>query len=193
VTIEGPDHFRELLEGRLAVAGLPEPIVHTAGAEVRDLLVQDEVSGALQARFRFPFQEHGYVVGEDDLDLLTESFQLSSGAAMAGFGLFASTALADPSAVLGVVQVGFNLFRTVHRFRRKAVRVTRPQYSVVAALKAIDAPATATEVRAVLGTRGAGTDVEAVLQELSELRAPDGTTPGFVVRDGDGRWRLVGI
>ena len=193
MTIDGPDQFRELLEGRLSAAGLPESIVRTAGSEVQNLLVPDDVSGSLQARFRFPFQEHGYVVAEGDLDLLDESFQLSFGAATAGLGLFASAALADPSAVLGVVQVGFNLFRTIHQFRRKAVRVTRAQYTVVGALKAIDAPATVAEVRAVLGARGETIDVDAVLEELSGLRSPDGTIPGFVERDIDGRWLLVGV
>ena len=121
------------------------------------------------------------------------SLQLSFAAATAGFGLFADTALSDPSAALGVAQVGLNVFRAVHGFRRKAVEVTPAQYAVVGALEAIDAPATAAEIRTVLGRRATAFDVDAVLGELSKLRAPDGTRPGYVQRDDDGRWLVVGI
>lgn len=135
----------------------------------------------------------GVIVQKEDVDLLDQSFQFSFGAAAVGLGVLAGAPLLAATTILGIVQAGYVVFRTLHLLRRKAVKVTSAQYAVVGALKAIDDPATPAEIREVLGARGDNIDIEAVLEELRTLRSPDGKSAGFVEQERDGRWMVVGI
>src|SRR5687767_8437707 len=106
--IDTPEEFVSLLEDRLTAAELPQPMVQGAVSYLRQQLVPDDASGSLQARFRF--LDTGYVVKDDDIDLLHESFQFSFAAAQLGLGTFGPESAQLPSTIFGIAQLGYGVF-----------------------------------------------------------------------------------
>ena len=189
--ISGPDEFVVLLRQAMESSDLPETVTEAAARYAENELAPDAVPGGLQATFRFPFQEGGYVVKRDDVDLLAESIEFAFAASQVALGLAAPLALA-PLAVIAVVHSEFTTFRVLDRLRRKVASVTRDQYAVISALKAIEKPATLKQLTKVLGARADGMKVDAVLRELASLRSRDGTVTGFVCHD-HGKWSVAGL
>jgi hypothetical protein len=193
MSIRSIDEFQHVLEDELNASRLPDHVVRAAMSYYQGELIQERASGSFQAHFRFPFQEHGYVVRRDDVSLLSNSVGWVFAAATLGLGVLGPTTVALASVGLGVAQIAFRVYETLDKFRRKAALVTPHQYAVIGAMKAIDAPVTVEQIRDVLEKKGQNVNVGAILEELAQLRSHDNTVRGFVEQDKEGRWFLVGI
>jgi len=196
MTIQSLDGLDQQLTERLTAEGLPAAFVSGAVEFIRDQLEPDRASGSLQAIFRFPFQDHGYALKDDDVRLLGDSLEIAFAAANLGVavgavGLAIATVL-SPATILAIAQVGFNVYRYADKVNRKLVELAPAQFHVLAALKTVNGPASVDQLRKVLAKRK-DLDVEKTLAELDGLRKGDGSAAEVVRKETDGRWLAAGI
>lgn len=193
MNIDSTEVFESTLRDRLRASTLPDSVVRAAITYARDELEPAGISGSLQARFRFPFQDVGYIVSTDDVNLLGEGIRWAFAAATLGMGALADKPISTASTALGIAQIGFVIFEVLDKLHRKAAKVTKEQYAVVGALKSIGRPATLAEVSRLLESQGESLTVGQILDELSNVRSLDNTVTNFVAKDDHGRWFVVGI
>jgi hypothetical protein len=162
------------------------------GDAIADEFAEKRIPPSLPGLLQLKIPVVRWVIKDDDLKLieaLTDGFK--AGAA-AGFLAGQPVKGAVAGGVVGIVAAAVKLGRQI---AKKGRRLSRLEYSVIAALNGIDVGLTESQLLTWLVAQSSYTagEIQGAIKRLEAIALPDGTVTALISRDADGKLRVAGI